>query len=195
VFSGAGGAPTAYRSANPYVGVGQEAHVGQAYDRSTLRDSSAASPALASPGAGGSAGVNSVAPSSGVLTIPAGFDTEGFLAAARRQFVRMQTVWDAADLSALREFSTDAMYEELAKELQARGATANRTDVVSLEAELLGIESDAGEHVASVRFHGLLREQEGATPQGFDEVWNLSKPVSGSQGWLLAGIQQLSTPV
>jgi predicted lipid-binding transport protein (Tim44 family) len=196
VFSGAGGSPTAYRSSNPDVGIGQEAHVGQAYERSMQRDSSAASPALGSSVAGGSADLNLAAPSSGsVLTIPAGFDTEGFLAAARRQFVRMQAVWDAADLSALREFSTDAMYEELARELHARGATANRTDVVSLEAELLGIESDASEHVASVRFHGLLREQEGATPQSFDEVWNLSKPVSGSQGWLLAGIQQLSAPV
>jgi len=25
-----------------------------------------------------------------------------------------------------------------------------------------------------------------------DEVWNLSRPIDGSSGWLLAGIQQLN---
>jgi len=29
-------------------------------------------------------------------------------------------------------------------------------------------------------------------PKEFDEIWNLSKPVDGSTGWLLAGIQQLN---
>ena len=27
-------------------------------------------------------------------------------------------------------------------------------------------------------------------PKAFDEMWNLVKPVDGSSGWLLAGIQQ-----
>jgi predicted lipid-binding transport protein (Tim44 family) len=35
-----------------------------------------------------------------------------------------------------------------------------------------------------------MREGTGATPAPFDEVWNLSKPVDGKTGWLLAGIQQ-----
>jgi predicted lipid-binding transport protein (Tim44 family) len=42
-----------------------------------------------------------------------------------------------------------------------------------------------------VRFHGLIRESASASAAPFDEVWNLSK--SGSQGWLLAGIQQINT--
>jgi len=29
-------------------------------------------------------------------------------------------------------------------------------------------------------------------PESFQEVWNLSKPVNGSSGWMLAGIQQLA---
>jgi len=36
----------------------------------------------------------------------------------------------------------------------------------------------------------LLREDGTVLPKEFDEIWNLSKPVDGSTGWLLAGIQQ-----
>ena len=45
-------------------------------------------------------------------------------------------------------------------------------------------------HWASVRFTGLTREDGAPQPTPLDEVWNLSKPVDGSSGWLLAGIRQ-----
>jgi len=83
------------------------------------------------------------------------------------------------------------MFAELKAQIAERRGAANRTDVVRLDAELLGIESGVREHVASVRFRGLLRESDGAPAEDFDEVWNLTKPVDGSGGWLLAGIQQL----
>ena len=44
--------------------------------------------------------------------------------------------------------------------------------------------------LASVRFTGSLREAPGAAAEPFSEVWNLVKPLSGRDGWLLAGIQQ-----
>jgi predicted lipid-binding transport protein (Tim44 family) len=40
-----------------------------------------------------------------------------------------------------------------------------------------------------VRYHGTLRE-DGNPAQPFEEMWHLVKPVDGSTGWLLAGIQQ-----
>jgi predicted lipid-binding transport protein (Tim44 family) len=36
-----------------------------------------------------------------------------------------------------------------------------------------------------------MRENNQAVATPFEEVWNLSKPVEGRGGWLLAGIQQL----
>ncbi len=39
---------------------------------------------------------------------------------------------------------------------------------------------------------GKIREKEGAEPESFEEVWNLTRPVSRKNGWVLAGIQQLS---
>jgi predicted lipid-binding transport protein (Tim44 family) len=63
--------------------------------------------------------------------------------------------------------------------------------VVTLEAELMGIETVGDEHLASVRFNGMVKEDEHAPAEAFNEIWVLSKPMSGNGGWLLAGIQQV----
>ena len=122
--------------------------------------------------------------------IPEGFDTVGFLRHAKTNFIRMQAAWDKADVNDIREFTTPEMFAELKMQLTERGASQNHTDVVSLDAELLGIETTAGEHIASVRFSGTIREAQNASAEPFNEVWVLAKPVSGQGGWLLAGVQQ-----
>jgi predicted lipid-binding transport protein (Tim44 family) len=122
--------------------------------------------------------------------IPADFDTAGFLRHAKTNFLRMQAAWDKADAQDIREFTTPEMFAELKMQLTERGASANHTDVVSLDAELMGVETVADEHLASVRFNGMVKEDEHASAEAFNEIWVLSKPVSGNGGWLLAGIQQ-----
>ncbi|HGL4256525.1 Tim44 domain-containing protein [Burkholderia dolosa] len=140
-------------------------------------------------------GAASAAPAAGVaaaaLQVPAGFDTEAFLRSAKVYFVRLQAAWDQGNLTDIREFTTPEMFAEIKIDLDSRGNEANQTDVVQLDAELVAIEDRGIEQSASVRFHGLIRESANASAGPFDEVWNLSK--SGSQGWLLAGIQQLNT--
>lgn len=123
--------------------------------------------------------------------IPAGFDVEGFERNAKVQFVRLQAVFDAGDAKDLREFTTPEMYAELVLQIDERRGAENRTDVVTLDATLLGIDSTPQEHVASVRFSGMIREEAGSEAKPFDEVWNLVKPADGPGGWVLAGIQQL----
>ncbi|CAG9183444.1 hypothetical protein LMG23992_04980 [Cupriavidus laharis] len=124
--------------------------------------------------------------------VPADFDTEAFLRNAKVHFVRLQAAWDAGNLDDIREFTTPEMFAEIKMDLSERGAEVNKTDVVTLEAQMLGIESSPSQHLASVRFSGMIRERAGEAAQPFAEVWNLAKPVSGSGGWLLAGIQQES---
>jgi len=124
--------------------------------------------------------------------VPAGFDTTGFLRHAKTYFIRLQAAWDKADVNDLREFTTPEMFAELKLELQERGASPNHTDVVSLNAELLGIENAGNDHMASVRFSGMIREEEHSAARPFTEVWNLAKPIAGQSGWVLAGIQQLA---
>ena len=124
--------------------------------------------------------------------VPADFDTAAFLRHAKTYFIRLQAAWDKADLNDIREFTTPGMFAELRMQIQERGASANHTDVVALDAQLLGIETSGAEHLASVKFSGMIREAENAAAEPFAEVWNLSKPVSGHGGWTLAGIQQVS---
>src|SRR5450830_1852709 len=127
--------------------------------------------------------------------IPAGFDTEGFLGAAKRNFVALQAAWDRSDIPTLRAMMTDGMLDEIRVQLNEREAhrpgQQNKTDVVMIEAQLLGIE-DLGEgYMASVEFSGMIREEPSAGPNPFREVWNMTKPKDGSAGWLVAGVQAL----
>ncbi len=155
------------------------------------RESNAAYGGAAVPPAanGLPAGTAEVA-ASAAWAIPADFDTAGFLQHAKKHFVEMQKIWDRGDVEALREFTTDDMMTELSGQIAQRGGAANVTEIVLLNAELLGIETLSDGYLASVRFSGMLREEAGAEANRFEEVWNLYKPTQGG-GWLLAGLQQL----
>lgn len=142
-------------------------------------------------GSGSSQGFGSaVASGSGGLTIPAGFDVAGFERNAKVQFVRLQASFDAANLNDLREFASPEMFAELKMQIDERKGAPNRTEVVTLEAQFLGIESNSVEHMASVLFRGSLREGDVVMAKPFEEIWNLTKPATGDSGWVLAGIQQ-----
>jgi predicted lipid-binding transport protein (Tim44 family) len=119
--------------------------------------------------------------------VPAGFDTAGFLRAAKMNFIKLQVANDSGRLDEIREFTTREMYDELRSDRQA----AAQTDVVALNADLLELATEQDKHWASVRFSGMVRETPETEPVGFEEVWNLVKPADGSSGWLLAGIQQM----
>jgi predicted lipid-binding transport protein (Tim44 family) len=125
--------------------------------------------------------------------VPADFDTAGFLTAAKRNFVTLQDAWDKSDIAALKAMMTDEMAGEIKTQLAERGVQAgvvNKTDVVMLDAQLLGIEEMATEYMASVEFSGMIREEESVGPAPFREVWNMTKAKNGG-GWLVAGVQAL----
>lgn len=134
------------------------------------------------PAAGAAAGL----PSWGV---PAGFDTEGFLARTREHYAQLQAAWDSGDLAQLQEFTSNEMFIALTHELRKRSGRTH-TEILALDARLLGIETVDRDYLASVRFTGELKI-DGET-EAVDEVWNLVKPVDGRHGWLLAGIQQIA---
>lgn len=128
-------------------------------------------------------------------SVPAGFDAEGFLTAAKRNFVTLQAAWDRSDIASLRAMMTDEMLSEIRTQLAEREAenpgVENLTDVVMIEAQLLGIEDLGDGYMASVEFSGVIREDASASPSPFREVWNMTKPKSGNSGWLVAGVQAL----
>jgi predicted lipid-binding transport protein (Tim44 family) len=147
----------------------------------------------ASAPAGGSM-IGSALAGSQAWGVPTGFDTEGFLRAAKANFITLQAAWDKADISSLRAMMTDGMLTEIRTQLSEReahtGAKPNQTEVLSIDAHLLGIEELADEYMASVEFTGMIREESSASPSPFREVWNMTKPKSGG-GWLVAGVQAL----
>ena len=126
--------------------------------------------------------------------VPDGFDADGFLKACKANFVTLQDAWDHSDVNSLRAMMTDEMLEQIKAQLADReshtGGVANKTDVVMLDAKLLGIEELSDVYMASVEFSGMIREDASAGASPFREVWNMTKPRSGG-GWLVAGVQAL----
>jgi predicted lipid-binding transport protein (Tim44 family) len=126
-----------------------------------------------------------------VPNIPSGFDVDAFLKQARRNFLRLQEANDRSDLELLRSVTTPEMFEALQGDIAAQ-VGQDPTDVVKLDASLIEVVTEGRVHWASVRFSGSIREHASAQAEPFEEIWHLQKPVDGSSGWLLAGIQQVS---
>jgi predicted lipid-binding transport protein (Tim44 family) len=125
-----------------------------------------------------------------VKQLPAGFDEAGFVSNAKKFFTTMQGMYDKADLAGLREYCSDEAFNQLSAEIRARGTEPNKTEVLMLNAELIGFERDGDEELASVSFTGMLREQADAAAENLHEMWVMSRPVAGG-GWVLAGIHSL----
>ena len=126
--------------------------------------------------------------------LPPGFDEEPFLQQAKLQFRRLQGAYDVGDRTLLSDVMTPAFFAEVSRELEERGGHVP-TEIVALNARILDVVTEGPQHVASVQFNGLVREDGAAQPQPFAEIWNLTKPVDGSSGWLLADIQQSEEPL
>ena len=152
-------------------------------------------PAPASTTAAGGSMIGSALLGSPSWGVPAGFDADGFLMACKTNFVTLQDAWDRSDISSLRAMMTDDMLEQIKSQLAEReshtGGAFNKTDVLRLDAQLLGIEESADVYMASVEFSGMIREDASAGPSPFREVWNMTKQRNGAGGWLVAGVQAL----
>jgi predicted lipid-binding transport protein (Tim44 family) len=192
-YQGAGASaenPATYKQYSPQ-NVGNDASARPWEGQNTRFDSSAAA---SSTGSMIGSGIGSGLGGSQTWGIPAGFDVDNFLTAAKRNFVTLQDAWDRSDISALRSMMTDTMVLEIRNQLSEREAQfpgqPNKTEVVMLEAQLLGIEEQADAYLASVEFNGMIREDAASGPSPFREVWNMSKAKQGG-GWLVAGVQAL----
>lgn len=148
-------------------------------------------PAPAGAGAPGRHAGRCVPATDATRILPEGFDQAGLLCAAMQDFVRLQAAWDACDISALRALTTNHMLEELCAQLPERGAGVNRTEVLTLHAELLAFEELGSAWLASIEFSGTIREHadRGAAP--FRELWMLARAKNGDCVWRLARQQAL----
>lgn len=120
---------------------------------------------------------------------PPGFDAEAFAQGAKNNFIRLQEANDRGDLSSLRDMTTPDLYREIEAQIRERGATPQKTEVVTLDAKVIEVVTEGDRYIASVRFTGMIREDAGQ-PESFSEIWHLEKPLNGKSGWLMSGIQQ-----
>jgi predicted lipid-binding transport protein (Tim44 family) len=140
------------------------------------------------PAAGSVAAV--AAPAAG--NIPADFPVEAFLRSAKTSFIRLQAANDRKDLDDIREYTTPEMFAEISMQIRERDNTPQKTDVVTVNAELLEVANEHDIAIASVRMSGQLRENN-AAEENFDEVWHVQKNLKDDKAvWLLSGIQQIA---
>lgn len=132
------------------------------------------------------------AASTSVSRIPANFDSAAFERNARVQFIRLQAANDARDLNDIRQFTTPEIFAELQLEMAERSNALQKTEVVTVQAEVIEVDEDADRYLVSVRFTGVLRAGSSEPDESFDEIWHLVKSRQGEGGWLLSGIQQMS---
>lgn len=122
---------------------------------------------------------------------PAGFDADNFLREAKVQFIRLQAAYDSKNLVDLREFTAPEVFGEIQMQLEERGDAPNHTEVVKLDAELLDVGVESQATIASVRFSGLVREEQNTAPVSINEIWHLRK-YSSNPTWVVAGLQQVN---
>lgn len=122
-------------------------------------------------------------------TLPQGFDAAAFATEAKRKYIEIQRSYDDADRAALSSVMTAEMATEIGRELDKRGLH-HPTEIVTLDADVLDVSTEEDKYWISVRFTGQVKEDGESLPHSIDEVWNLTKPVKGGSGWLLAGISQ-----
>jgi predicted lipid-binding transport protein (Tim44 family) len=125
--------------------------------------------------------------------LPPGFEVEPFIRQAKTAFIRLQAANDAQDLDDIRDYTTPEMYAEIAMQVRERAGAAQKTEVLTLNAQLLEAVIEGDYAIASVRYSGLIRETSGANADSFDEVWHVRKNVKDPKStWLIAGIQQVA---
>ena len=125
-------------------------------------------------------------------TRPLWFEDAPFAREAKKHFIRLQDANDRGDLNDIREFVTPEMYAEISLQIQERAGKLNKTEVLTLNADIADVVTDGDLVIASVRFTGMIREEANAPAEPFSEIWHIQRSESqANAAWFIAGIQQI----
>lgn len=127
--------------------------------------------------------------------LPAGLDAGELLDTARAQFLRVQAAWDAGDEAMLAALTTPQMLGELRGQMPSPDAPPSPTEVLSLDARLLGVDDLGSVWLASIEFSGTVRDFPGHHPVPLRELWLMTRDRDPSDPaatpWRLARQQAL----
>ena len=127
------------------------------------------------------------------IILPDWFDQEQFLSGARSAYTRLQQSWDKGDLEAIKELTTDEVYNEISRQL-AQEPPQGETRIVQLNAELIDFNELDDKTEVSVLFDALLDEDSGTRGRASQvrELWHFIRASNSNEPtWYLDGIQQL----
>ena len=124
------------------------------------------------------------------IPMPPGFDADEFLRGAKMAYTRLQASWDKRDMNDITQFTTEAVQKSVSEQMAA-DPKPSTTEILLVNAQLLGVTNEGDEQYAQVFFDVLLRETPAQeTPSSAREVWHFMRPVTGVN-WKLDGIQQV----
>jgi predicted lipid-binding transport protein (Tim44 family) len=119
-------------------------------------------------------------------------DPNAFLQAAKQYFTSLQTAFDNGNLEPFRDWMLPELYTDLFTQIQERGQSANHTDVLALDAEIIDQKAEQEANWVTVRFHGTTREMPNPNPQTFNEAWHFKQfHQTPNDPWKLAGIEPI----
>ncbi|UZP66207.1 Tim44-like domain-containing protein [Desulfovibrio mangrovi] len=123
--------------------------------------------------------------------LPAGFDPDEFLHGAKTMYVRLQSSWDKRDLKDIRQFTSDEVYEEIARQAEEYPASG-RTELLLVAPQLIEAREMGHQIIASVMYDVMLREDGDTHSRQDRELWHFSRDRNRPEDfWLLEGIQQI----
>lgn len=121
--------------------------------------------------------------------VPPDFNVDEFLQGAKAAYVRMQSSWDRRDLDDIAQFATPAVMDELRNQMK-EDPNPSRTELITINVQLMGVTTDAGIQRAQVYFDVLMREdQNQVRPEPAREIWHFIRALPDGT-WKLDGIQQ-----
>lgn len=122
--------------------------------------------------------------------IPADFNTEEFLRGAKMAYTRMQKDWDERDLNDISQFATPTVMRELTQQAKEDPGPSH-TEIMMVNAELVGVEQEGENTRAQVLFDVMMREDPSQTaPENVREIWHFLR-IGKNGNWKLDGIQQV----
>lgn len=127
----------------------------------------------------------------GPVGLPSGVEHNALLEELRRHFFDLQAAWDQGARDAMSRMTTPDMLDELWAASSAGGGPAQRSEFLSVHAELLLFEQRETAQVVCVEYSGMVREAPARDATPFREYWMLTRSADASAGWRLARHQGL----
>lgn len=123
------------------------------------------------------------------INVPQWFNKDAFVEGARGHFIKLQAAWDNCDWDEIKSYTAAELFELLQQE-RAKLPEHQRTEVVSVMAEIANFIEEPQEAIVSVNFYGWLKEDTDETVE-FNETWHLSRDMSQDNAdWFIVGIEQ-----